>query len=205
MRAYIAYLISVLRHKWFVFIEAYKLGIPWLGVVHDLSKFRPAEFVPYAKYFYGKRKMPTTQMAFDIAWLYHQKYNKHHWQYWILMNDSPENVDWMIQEYSIGSAPLLAFRGRPLLLCESETEQDDAIYTTANIILHDVCARLNKLQPLPMPDKYRREMLADWMGAGRAYGNPDTLIWYIRNRKQIILHEETRKWVEQQLRYPAKI
>ena len=50
---YWKYLKAVLKHKWFVFIECRKLGIPWLGVIHDLSKFLPSEFIPYARYFYG--------------------------------------------------------------------------------------------------------------------------------------------------------
>jgi len=50
-----------------------------------------------------------------------------------------------------------------------------------------------------MPDKYRREMLADWYGAGRAYGNPDTSGWYQQNREQIQLHPKTRQWIEDML------
>jgi len=30
-----------------------------------------------------------------------------------------------------------------------------------------------------MPEKYQREMLADWYSAGRAYGNPNTAEWYL--------------------------
>lgn len=54
--------------------------------------------------------------------------------------------------------------------------------------------------PLPMPDKYRSEMLADWRGAGRAInGCDETLQWYDENRTHMVLHEETRDWIEQQL------
>lgn len=197
----IKYLWQVLRHKWFVFLESCKLGIPWLGLIHDLSKFRPSEFFPYAHYFSGG-KFPNDGphgIDFDYAWLNHQKRNKHHWQYWVLMNDNPQTVDWMIQEHSMGNPPILAFRGDPLLLCELESGHDDAIYTAANIILRDVCVQLNKLQPLPMPDRYCREMLADWRGAGRAYGNPNTQKWYQQHRHKIVMHADTRAWIETQL------
>ena len=50
-----------------------------------------------------------------------------------------------------------------------------------------------------MPDKYRREMLADWRGAGRAQGTPDTRAWYIKHYHDIILHEDTRQWLDEQL------
>lgn len=52
---------------------------------------------------------------------------------------------------------------------------------------------------LPMPDKYRREMLADWRGAGLALGKPNTRGWYEANRDNMILHSETREWIESRL------
>ena len=84
MKAFWQYLKYVCIHKWYVFVECKKLGIWWRGVTHDLSKFLPSEFFPYMNYFYGNRK---DKKAFDYAWLLHQKRNKHHWQYWILVND----------------------------------------------------------------------------------------------------------------------
>jgi hypothetical protein len=51
-----------------------------------------------------------------------------------------------------------------------------------------------------MPDRYRREMLADWRGAGRAItGQDNTRAWYLKNRENIWLHPTTRTWVEHQL------
>jgi hypothetical protein len=81
---YIKYLSYILRHKWYVFIECMKLGIPWRGLSHDMSKFLPSEFFAYTNFFYGEKD----QMAFDFAWHRHQKRNKHHWQWWILKYDS---------------------------------------------------------------------------------------------------------------------
>lgn len=54
--------------------------------------------------------------------------------------------------------------------------------------------------PVPMPDRYRREMLADWIGAGRAItGRYETAAWYRKNRERIMLHSETRVWVDEKL------
>jgi hypothetical protein len=39
-------------------------------------------------------------------------------------------------------------------------------------------------------------MLADWIGAGKAMGKPDTLAWYLKNRAQQIVHCETQEWLE---------
>lgn len=53
---------------------------------------------------------------------------------------------------------------------------------------------------LEMPDKYRREMLADWRGASRCTNGCDKVIeWYLKNKENIVLHKETRKWIEEQL------
>jgi hypothetical protein len=51
---------------------------------------------------------------------------------------------------------------------------------------------------MPMPERYAREMVADWCGAGRAYtGTWDVATWYARNRQHMILHADTRAFVEQ--------
>ena len=53
---------------------------------------------------------------------------------------------------------------------------------------------------LEIPDKYRREMLADWIGAGRAInGRIEVREWYYKNKYKIQLHENTRLWIEEML------
>lgn len=105
------YLKYILRHKYYVFIECCKLGIPLRGLMHDISKLAPSEWFPYANYFYGSypslknfhgsevecgAPFPTFQEdideEFDIAWLKHQHRNKHHWQYWLLHNEDGSAV-----------------------------------------------------------------------------------------------------------------
>lgn len=51
--------------------------------------------------------------------------------------------------------------------------------------------------PLRMPEALAREMVADWMGAGRAItGKWDVADWYSLNSGKITLHPETRAYVE---------
>jgi hypothetical protein len=48
-------------------------------------------------------------------------------------------------------------------------------------------------KPLRMPDKLVREMVADWMGAGRAItGRWDVASWYEANARKIVLHTDAR-------------
>lgn len=94
---YIKYLSYVIRHKYYVCIECFKVGLYWRGVMHDMSKFLPSEFIPYANFFYKKQPRDKTgyykptdtgDAAFDFAWLLHQKRNRHHWQWWMLPEDN---------------------------------------------------------------------------------------------------------------------
>lgn len=53
---------------------------------------------------------------------------------------------------------------------------------------------------LPMPQKFVREMVADWMGAGRVItGKWDVAGWYSKNRDTILLAPSTRYDVERLL------
>lgn len=49
---------------------------------------------------------------------------------------------------------------------------------------------------LDMPDKFVREMVADWYGAGMALGKPDIRGWYEATKHQKTLHPSTRICVE---------
>ena len=105
---YLKYLKYVLRHKWFVLIACLKQGLYWQGLMHDISKFRPSEFFPYANHFYGGtnelkyKKVAQTKggylksedsgdFSYDYAWLLHIHRNPHHWQHWILIQDEDDN------------------------------------------------------------------------------------------------------------------
>jgi hypothetical protein len=155
---YWKYLRYVIRHKWFVLQEGLKLGVPlWQLIVHDWSKFLPDEFLPYAEWFYGYKgaswyaapdspKRMRLKAAFDTAWLKHQHRNPHHWQHWILQEDS------------------------------------------------------GKVKILPMPERFKREMLADWRGAGRAInGKDETKGWYEKTKPGRKLHVDTQSWIEANL------
>ncbi|MEA4924078.1 MAG: DUF5662 family protein [Syntrophomonadaceae bacterium] len=54
---------------------------------------------------------------------------------------------------------------------------------------------------IPMPDKYIKEMVADWHGAGKAQGQPDIMTWYEANKGKMLLHVSTRRKVEQLLQF----
>lgn len=86
---YWKYFLYVLEHKKNVFIESIKLGLYIHSITHDLSKFLPSEFIPYAKFFYETNRQNNYNTSdeknenFQKGWVHHQKRNKHHWNYWV--------------------------------------------------------------------------------------------------------------------------
>jgi len=50
---------------------------------------------------------------------------------------------------------------------------------------------------MPMPHRYRLEMLCDWWGASMAQGfKGKCRTWYLVNQDKMLLHPETRAWVD---------
>jgi len=161
MVQYFKYFWYLLKHKHFVFLECCKLRIIWLGIIHDWSKFRPSEFIPYARHFYGGKRekenkkekiegydksKDSSDNAFNKAWLYHIHRNKHHWQFYLLVQDENKNLI------------------------------------------------------LNIPLKYRKELLADWHGAGKAItGKNNTKEWYLNHKEKFQFHPTTRNWIEVQI------
>lgn len=69
------------------------LGVNDLVEAHDRSKTDPEEYYAYDEYFYGPpatRKSSATTEAFNAAFLRHIHKNPHHWQYWVLVHDDPD-------------------------------------------------------------------------------------------------------------------
>lgn len=56
---------------------------------HDLSKSNLDEYEAYDAYFYGGNRSYHVVEEFRYAWLKHICNNPHHWQYWVLINDEP--------------------------------------------------------------------------------------------------------------------
>lgn len=83
MKVYIKYLFSIICHKWLVLRVGLIIGkIPfWRLLIHDWSKFTPAEFFCYARYKYGRSG---DREEWAIGWLHHLHFNAHHSEHWVL-------------------------------------------------------------------------------------------------------------------------
>ncbi len=85
LRAYWKNALYILNHKLNVLIECWHEGLYLQGITHDLSKFSPKEFFPYAKKFFSENQLSEDdELEWRYAWLNHQHKNKHHWEYWVV-------------------------------------------------------------------------------------------------------------------------
>ena len=77
---------TITRHKLLVMKYCFRIGLYKQGLLHDLSKYSPAEFLVGCKYYQGTRS-PNNAEREDIgvstSWLHHKGRNRHHWEYWV--------------------------------------------------------------------------------------------------------------------------
>lgn len=86
MKNYYLHLKTILIHKWYVLLACWSCGLYWEGIVHDLSKLSPTEFLELGKYYtVGRSPIVRARQENGVskAWLHHMGHNKHHWQYWV--------------------------------------------------------------------------------------------------------------------------
>lgn len=75
----------ITKHRIIVFRLCVKAGIPFQGLVHDLSKYSITEFWESARYYDGTRSPIINcekENGYSKAWLHHRGRNKHHYEYW---------------------------------------------------------------------------------------------------------------------------
>ncbi len=85
---------TITYHKYLVAKGCFRIGLYKQGLLHDLSKYSPTEFLVGMKYYQGDRSPNNAERevkGYSSAWLHHKGRNKHHYEYWI--------------DYSIESVP----------------------------------------------------------------------------------------------------
>ncbi|MFC2821573.1 MAG: DUF5662 family protein [Sphaerochaeta sp.] len=86
MNKFFGHLHTITKHRHLVMLHCFKAGIPWRGLVHDLSKYSPSEFFPGVKFYTGTRS-PTDgerrKYGYSKAWMHHKGRNCHHFDYWM--------------------------------------------------------------------------------------------------------------------------
>ena len=87
---------TITKHKLMVMHYCFRIGLYKQGLLHDLSKYTPSEFLVGCKYYQGNRSPNNAERedtGVSTAWLHHKGRNKHHYEHWVdySIND-PEHV-----------------------------------------------------------------------------------------------------------------
>ncbi len=86
MLKFYEHLKTINNHKRLVMEHCFKCGLYTQGLLHDLSKYSPTEFIVGAMYWTGKESpnnVERRKKGYTSAWLHHKGRNKHHLEYWI--------------------------------------------------------------------------------------------------------------------------
>lgn len=77
---------TINHHKMLVMKGCFRVGLYKQGLLHDLSKYMPSEFLVGCKYYQGDvspNNAEREDRGYSSAWLHHKGRNKHHMEYWI--------------------------------------------------------------------------------------------------------------------------
>jgi hypothetical protein len=91
---------TITYHKILVAKGCFSVGLYRQGLLHDMSKYSPCEFMVGVKYYQGTRSPNNAERedkGYSAAWLHHKGRNKHHYEYWI---------DYSVHEIPGGMAPV---------------------------------------------------------------------------------------------------
>lgn len=76
---------TITTHKLEVMKNCFKVGLYIQGILHDLSKYSPTEFIPGVIYYQGNRSPNNAEReakGLSQAWIHHKGRNRHHYEYW---------------------------------------------------------------------------------------------------------------------------
>ena len=86
LQRFFGHLKTINHHRFLVMKTCFKCGMYKQGLLHDLSKYSPQEFLPSVKYFQGYRSPISKEKeicGYSTCYLHHKGRNKHHWEYWV--------------------------------------------------------------------------------------------------------------------------
>lgn len=75
----------IMRHRRWVRYFCFRANLFRQGLMHDLSKYSPTEFIESVRYFVGTSSPIDAckkDKGYSAAWMHHKAHNKHHREYW---------------------------------------------------------------------------------------------------------------------------
>lgn len=185
---------TINHHKMLVMKMCFKVGLYKQGLLHDLSKYSPTEFLVGCRYYQGTRSPNNAEReatGYSRAWLHHKGRNKHHYEYWIDYSIDPDEgivgqkmpVKYVIEMFVDRIAASKTYMGKA--------------YTDAYPLEYyeNGTARLGK-----MVHPETKELLYSLLKMLAEEGEEKTFR-YIRQRKREFKKEKTRKSLKNMLTF----
>lgn len=100
--------LTITQHKILVMENCFRVGLYRQGLLHDLSKYSPTEFLTGVRYYQGTRSPNAAERdekGYSSAWLHHKGRNKHHYQYWVDLGTK-------------GVAPVIPYKYMAEMICD---------------------------------------------------------------------------------------
>ena len=86
---------TITKHKMMVMRYCFRIGLYKQGLLHDLSKYSPTEFLVGCRYYQGDRSPNNAEReatGVSRAWLHHKGRNLHHFEYWVDYSPDSDKV-----------------------------------------------------------------------------------------------------------------
>jgi hypothetical protein len=167
MTAHLRYLSYVIRHKWFVLVAGIKVGAP----LWRLLVHDWSKFLPREWFAYARYfygSPPSRNPMYDSSEFYEMDMRD-----WKRRASDALDVAWL------------------------HHQKANAHHWQYWVLMEDNPSAGERYRALPMPMPLVREMVADWMGAGRALtGRWEVCEWYAKNAANMVLHPSTRARAE---------
>ena len=146
---FFGHLRTINHHKMLVTKTCFRVGLYRQGILHDLSKYHPVEFIPGGIYYQGTRSPISREQelnGYSKGWLHHKGRNPHHFEYWIDYTPSSQGVklvgmkmpkkyvaemvidricaskNYQKEKYDDSSALVYYMNGRGAMLVDEETD-----------------------------------------------------------------------------------
>ena len=192
------YLLYLIKHKWLVFLECCKAGIPWRGILHDLSCFLPSEFRLSAKYWLGRYvlKVCANCQHYNKNWKPERVWLEKNWcmkqDFDDMLNDKESAKlgyckDFIKAKKISSTYKKEAFSDPKFDLVRLRHHRRNGHHWQHWVLILDS----GKTKPVEMPERFVREMWCDWVVAGRLQGN-DMEEWVEEHLPNMILHSVTK-------------
>lgn len=93
---FFGHLKTITSHRHKVLAHCVRAGIVWRGLMHDLSKYSPSEFLAGVRYYQGNRSPNEKEReinGYSKAWMHHKGRNRHHFEYWTDYNIRTRRIE----------------------------------------------------------------------------------------------------------------